>query len=73
MNNEAEVDMCMSNEAEVDRFDLRFFLRQLVSFNPAMPIRIRPMQAMRATVAGSPNKTMPIVTAPTVPIPVQTA
>ena len=38
-----------------------------------MPATIRPMQASRSTVAGSPRSQMPSSAVPTVPMPVQTA
>jgi len=46
---------------------------QLRNFSPAMPATIRPIEARRAAVAGSPNRYMPRIAVPTVPMPVQTA
>ena len=46
---------------------------QAVSFNPAMPAMISEMQPRRTAVAGSAKSTMPRMTVPTVPTPVQTA
>jgi len=46
---------------------------QVTTFSPMMPATIRPMQASRATVAGSPNSAMPSKAVPTAPIPVQIA
>ena len=48
-------------------------VRQAASFRPMMPVTIRPMQAMRTGVAGSPSSQMPRIAVPTVPMPVQTA
>ena len=38
-----------------------------------MPVTIRPMQASRTAVAGSPSSQMPRIAVPTVPMPVHTA
>ena len=44
-----------------------------VSFNPTIPARIIATHSSRAAVAGSWNSTMPRMTVPTAPMPVQTA
>lgn len=46
---------------------------QATSLSPMIPATIRPMQARRKAVAGSPSRTMPSAAVPTVPMPVQTA
>ena len=43
------------------------------SLSPTMPIMIRPMQPRRMAVAGSLNRSMPTITVPIVPMPVQIA
>lgn len=43
------------------------------NFSPRMPAAISPMQATRASVAGSLNSTMPSTAAPMAPMPVHTA
>jgi GNAT superfamily N-acetyltransferase len=48
-------------------------LGQVTSFRPTMPDRIRPIEASRSIVAGSPSRTMPRIAVPIAPIPVHTA
>lgn len=44
-----------------------------LNFSPAIPTRINAIQAMRSEEADSPISTMPRMTLPAAPIPVQTA